>query len=139
MKLCSSDNHYTIAWTSTNKWNFISLYRHEKHILRIICDKDRFAHRKSLFKHAKTLTVYEINLLDINRTTPFVFHNLYTLKPPIKYFLRSGDHLPVPLKRAKFSQFSIYFSGPYFWNNISAQKTFICNLEYYPLFKNRLK
>ena len=46
---------------STNKSNLFSLYRHQKHTNRIIYDKDRFAHTKSLFKHAKALTVYEIN------------------------------------------------------------------------------
>ena len=136
-------NYANITWASTNKSNLISIYRHQKHAVRIIYDKDRFAHTKPLFKHAKTLTVYEINLLQIlsltckckNRTAPFVFHDLYTLKP----LNRTGNLLFIPLKRTKFGQFSIYFRGPYLWIKNLAQKTFICNLEYYPLFKNRLK
>ena len=80
------------TWASTNKSNLISLYRNQEHAIRIIYDKDRFAHTKPLFKHAKALTVYEINLFQIlflifkckNRTTPFAFHNLCTLKPPSK-------------------------------------------------------
>ena len=140
-------NYAIIAWASTNKSNFISLYRHQKHAIRIIDNKDRFTHMKPLFKHANALTVYEINLFQIlslifkckNRTAQFVFHNLYTLKPPSKYSLWAGNLLSIPLKRTKFGQCSIYFRGPYLWNNILAQKTFICNLEYYPLFKNRLK
>ena len=140
-------NYANIAWANTNKSNLISLYRHQKHAIRIIYDKDRFAHTKPLFKHAKALTVYEINLFQIlsliskcrNRTAPFVFHNLYTLKPPSKCSLRTGNVLSIPLKRRKFGQFSLYFHGPYLWNKILAQKTFVCNLEYYPLFKNKLK
>ena len=58
-------NYANIAWASTNKSNLISLYRHQKHAIRIIYDKDRFVHTKPLFKHAKTLTVYEINLFQI--------------------------------------------------------------------------
>ena len=55
-------NYANIAWASTNKSNLISLYRHQKHAIRIIYDKNHFAHAKPLFKHAKVLTVYEINL-----------------------------------------------------------------------------
>ena len=102
---------------------------------------------KPLFKHAKTLTVYEINLFEIlslifkrkNRTTPFVFHNLYTSKPSSKYSLRTDNPLSIPQKRTKFGRFSMSFRGPYLWNKILAKKTFICNLEYHLLFKNRLK
>ena len=140
-------NYANIAWASTNKSNLISLYRHQKHAIRIIYDKDRFAHTKPLFKHAKALTVYEINLFQILslvfkrkiRTAPFVFHNLYTLKPPSKLSLGTGNGLSIPLKRTKFGQFSLYFCGIYSWNKILVQETLICNLEYYPLFKNRLK
>ena len=140
-------NYANIVWASNNKSNLISLYRHRKHAIRIIYDKDRFAHTKPLFKHAKILTVYEINQFLIlplifnckNRTVPFVFHNLYTLKPPSKYSLRTGNVLSIPLKRTKCGQFSIYFRGSYLWNKFLSQKTFICNLEWYPLFKNRLK
>ena len=58
-------NYANIAWANTNKSNLISLYRHQKHAIRIIYDKDRFAHTTPLFKHAKALTVYEINLFQI--------------------------------------------------------------------------
>ena len=114
-------NYANIDWASTNKSNLVSLYRHQKHAIKIIYDKDRFAHTAPLLKHAKALTVYKINLFQIlslifrckNRITPFAFHNLYTLKPPSKYSLRTGNLLPIPLKRTKFGQFSIYFCGPY--------------------------
>ena len=76
--------HYAnVAWTSTNKLNLTPLYCHQKHAIRIICDKDRFAHTKPLFKHVKALTVYEINLLQIFHTIRFSY--IYTLKPPSKY------------------------------------------------------
>ena len=58
-------NYANITWTSTNKSNLISFCRQQKHAIRIIYDKDRFAHRKPLFKHAKLLTVYEIDLFQI--------------------------------------------------------------------------
>ena len=114
-------NYASIAYASTNKSNLISLYRHQKHAIRIIYDKDHFANTKLLFKHAKALTVYGINLFQIlflifkgkNRTAPFVFHNLYTLKPPSKYSLQTDNLLSILLKRKNFGQFSIYFRGPF--------------------------
>ena len=65
------------------------------------------------------------------RTAPFFFQNLYTSKPPSKYPFRTGNLQSIPLKRAKFGQFSIHFCGHYLRNKILAQKTSICNLEYY--------
>ena len=119
-------NYVNIAWASTNKSNLISLYRHQKHAIRIIYDKDRFAHTKPLFKYAKALTVYEINLIQIlhlmlkckDKTTPFVFHNSQTLKPPNKYSFGTDNLLFISLKRTKFGQFCISFLGPYLWNKI---------------------
>ena len=77
-------NYANIASSCTNKSNLISLYRHQKLAIRIIYDKDCFAHTKPFCKHVKALTVYEINLFQIlpmifkskTRTTLFVFYNL---------------------------------------------------------------
>ena len=44
-------NYGNIAWASTSKSNLISLYCYQKRAIRIIYDKDRFAHTKPLFKH----------------------------------------------------------------------------------------
>ena len=122
-------NYGDIAWVSTNKSSLISFYCHQKHAISIVYDKDRFAHMKPLFKHAKALTVYEINLFKIlslifkckSRTMPFTFHNLYTLKPPTKYSLRTDSLLSIPLKRTKFDQFSIYFRAILVEQNFSKE------------------
>ena len=80
-------NYANIVWASTNKSNLISLYRHQKRAIRIFYDEDRFAHTEALFKNAKALTGYEVNLFQIlslfislyftfkcrNRTTTIVF------------------------------------------------------------------
>ena len=58
-------DYANISWASTNKSNLFSLYRHQKLAIRIIYNKDRFAHAKPLFKHAKALTVYKIDLFQI--------------------------------------------------------------------------
>ena len=119
-------NYANIAWSSTNKLNLISIYRHQKHAVRITYDKYLFIHMKPLFKHVKALTVYEINLFQIlslifkckNRNAPFVFHNLHTLKPSSKLSLRTGNLLSKSLKRTKFCQFSVHFCGLYLWEKL---------------------
>ena len=46
-------NYASIAWASTNKSNFISFYHHQKNEIRIIYDKDPFAHTKPLLNMQK--------------------------------------------------------------------------------------
>ena len=78
-------NYAYIAWASTNKSNLSSLYRNQKHAISIIYDKDRFAHMKPLFKHAKALTVYEINLFQILSLGSFIKYvrsDFVILDPP---------------------------------------------------------
>ena len=121
--ICSYLDYANIAWASTYKSILIYLYRNQEHAIRIIYDKDRFVATEPLFWYAKAITLYEINLFQIislifqckHRTTLFVFHNLYTLKPPSKYSLRRDRLLPIPLGRTKFAQFSINVCGPYLW------------------------
>ena len=95
-------NYANIAWGSTNKSNLISLYV-----------KDRFAHTKPLFKHAKALTLCETNQFQILSLILSVETEIYTLNPPSKYSLRTDNLLSIPLKPTKFGQFSIPFRGPY--------------------------
>ena len=104
-------------------------------------------HTQSLSLKMQKLTVYEINLFQILSlifkckyiTVPLAFHNLYTVKPLRKHSFRT-DNLPsILLKRTTFRQFFISFRDPYLWNKIPTKKSFICNLESYPLFKKRLK
>ena len=140
-------NYANVAWASTSKSNLLAVFRHQKHAIRVIYAKDRFTHSQPLFRSANALTVYEINLFQVlcliykckNKSAPSIFHNLYTLKPPNKYTMRNNNLLIEPLKRTKFGQFSISFRGPYLWNKILANKPNIWNIEYYPLFKKKLK
>ena len=94
LELCTNPEILLVKVKETAAFfKYIFYLSHQKHVIRIIYEEDRFGHTKSLFKHAKALTVYEINLFQIlflicnckNRTAPFVFHNLYTLKPPTNY------------------------------------------------------
>ena len=50
-------------------------------------------------------------------------------KPKPKKYPRWQNVLILPFR-------ILLCSGPYLWNKILTRKTLICNLEYYPLFKN---
>ena len=76
-----------------NKSKLISLYCHQKHSLRSIYNKYCFTHTKPFFKHAKMLTVYEINLFQN------YFKNLFQTN---LFSFRTGDALSISLKRTNF-------------------------------------
>ena len=52
----SYSNYANIACAITNQSHLISLYRHQKHAIRIFFDKGCLVRRKPLLKHAKALT-----------------------------------------------------------------------------------
>ena len=132
-------NFANVAWASTSKSNLISLHCHQNHVIRIIYNL--FALTKPLFKHPKTLKVFQILSLIFKykkRTAPFVFHNFYFRKPSSKYSLRTDNLLSTYLKRTKVSsQSSISYRGLYLQNKIITRESSI--REYYPLFKNKFK
>ena len=127
LELCE----YCLGQHKQIKFNFY--LSHQKHAIRIIYDKDHFAPRKSLFKYAKALKVYEIKLFQIfslifkckNRTESFVFHSLCTLKPPSNFFLK---------KEQSLVNFLYIFVVPVCGTKFQQRKTFISNLQCYPLF-----
>ena len=94
----------------------------------------------------KILNVYEINIfqtltfmfkckLDVS---PKIFRNLFTLKPPNKYVLRS-KFLIEPLAKTKNEGFSICFRGPHLWNKIVSVNQSLLEIENFYSFKSKLK
>ena len=130
-------SYANIAWASAHKTKLSSLYRNQKHAVRIINLKDRFTHAKPLFQGMKILSLFEINLFQILcfmfkckvNLAPQIFQYLFTLKPENKYTTRSAGTLIEPLCRTKLSQFSISFRGPHLWNKLVVQKTRVSDVE----------
>ena len=107
-------SYANIAWGSTHKSKLETLYRRQKHAIRIIYAANRLAHTKPLFMEMKILNVYEINVFQVltlmfkckHNISPKIFQNLFSLKPPNKYILRR--HLLVePFVKTKFEEFCI--------------------------------
>ena len=55
-------NYANIAWASANKSLLQALYRHQKHVARIISFKNKFTSAKPLLEQINAMTVYEMNI-----------------------------------------------------------------------------
>ena len=119
-------NYANIACGSTQKTKLSTLYRQQKHAIRLLSFKDQFTHSRPLFKEIGALNVYEINIFNIlcfmfkckNKACPKAFENVFTLKPKNKYQLKRSCTLLQPFCKSKFSQLSTNYRGPHLWNTI---------------------
>ena len=74
-------NYANIAWGSTCRTNLKKLNSQQKHAIRIIFNKDKFARRREIFKGQKILNIYQLNILNNtifmhrveNKTAPSIF------------------------------------------------------------------
>ena len=139
-------NYANVAWASTHKSKLQTIYRHQKHAIRIINFKDRFTHTRPLFEEMKILSVYEINIYQVLSfmftckvyISPVIFSDIFKSKPPNKYTMRN-QYLVEPKIKTKFEEFSISFRGPRLWNKIVIPNSNLVNLEHLLLFKHRIK
>ena len=58
-------NYGNMAWGSTHKSKLQTLYRRQKHAIRVINARDRFTHTKPLFIEMNILNLFEINVFKI--------------------------------------------------------------------------
>ena len=85
----SYSNYVNIAWGSTQKTKSCTLYRQQKHAIRLLNFKDQFTHSRPFFKEISALNIYEINIFNIssltfkckNKACPNAFENYFILKP----------------------------------------------------------
>ena len=121
------------------------LYRHQKHVARIINFKDRFTHAQPLLHNMKTLNIFHINLFHIiffmfkckKKIAPPIFHNLFTPKLENKYNIQSRGRLAKPFYETKRTQFDTDCRGPHLWNELAHDN--FCALDSLPLFGKKMK
>ena len=100
-------NYANIGWASASKSKLEGLYRHQKHVARIINFKDRFTYAQPLFHNMKALNIFQTNLFHIiffifkckKKIAPPIFYNLFTPIPENKYNIRSREKLTKPFYR----------------------------------------
>ena len=96
---------------STQKTKLSTLYRPQKHAIRLLSFKDQFTHSRPLFKEIGVLDINEINIFNIlclmfkckNKGLPKAFENLFTLNSKNKYQLKRICTLLEPFCKSKFS------------------------------------
>ena len=127
-------NYGNIAWGSTNRANLKKINSLQKHGIRIIHCKDRFAHARALFWESKILNVFQLSVLNKfvfmhkfkYQTVPNIFQKKFS-KPTHKYptnFSISNYIIP-PFKLSK-PKYRISSKGPTLWNY---GKTFLQTLR----------
>ena len=57
-------NYANIAWGSTCRTNLKKINSQQKHAIRIIFNKNKFAHTREIFKEQKILNIYQLNILN---------------------------------------------------------------------------
>ena len=138
-------NYGNIAWGSTNRTNFKKINSLQKHAIRIIHCKDRFAYARELFRESKILNVFQLNILNNlvfmhkikSQTAPKIFQNKFR-KPTHKYptnFSTSNYSIP-PFKLSK-SKYRISIRGPTLWKNIPTNSEKM--QESVTVFKNSMR
>ena len=138
-----------IAWGSTCKSTLIPLYRCQKHAIRVINFKDCFTHTKPLFDEMKVLNIYEINVSQIlcfmfkckMKLSPPIFHNIFKLKQPNKYVMRSTGAGTVlePKCETRSDQFNVTFRSPYLWNKLIVSNSDFTQTELVSSFRKNVK
>jgi hypothetical protein len=140
-------NYANAAWGSVNKSKLEPLHRQQKHAIRLINFKDRFAHTKLLFIEMNILNIFQLNVFNVlcfmfkckNRTAPVSFHNLYSSKEKNKYNLRNDNSILQPVFKTNLGKFCISFRGAFLWNNIVLKHfDFSQNWNFFA-FKRKLK
>ena len=138
-------NYANIAWGSTCRTNLKKINSQQKHAIRIIFNKNKFAHTREIFKEQKILNIYQLNILSNiifmhrveNKTAPSIFLTKFC-KPSHPYPTNFSAHnFLVPTLKLKKSKYRVSIRGPLLWNNIltAAEKT----QESLPKFRTTIK
>jgi len=106
-----------IAWANIHKSNLKTLYRRQKHAVRIVYKKDKLTHAEPLFKLLKSLNLYKINiyqnLLFMLKyklgLAPQHFSNEFFKSNINKYDTREVGNFKLPFRKTKLSRFTISY------------------------------
>ena len=123
-------NYCNIVWAYNYPVRLKPLEILQKRIVRIICNADRLASTSSLFKQLNLLKLQDINILQIAQfmynyhhcLLPTVFNDYFVLNSNVhEHNTRSSakNKYHLPSIKTNIRKFSIKFSGPTTWNNIS--------------------
>ena len=134
-------------WGSTCKSTLIPLYRCQKHVIRVINFKDRFTHIQSHYLMKWKSWIYmklmcpKFYVLCLNVKWPPMFHNIFKLKQPNKYVMRSTGAGTVlePKCKTRSDQFNVTFCSPYLWTKLIVRNSDFTQTELVSSFRKNVK
>ena len=118
-------NYCNIAWASTSRTKLDKILKKQKHVVRIIYNKDKFTYSKPLMRDVNALNVYQINVFQVLK---FMYKSKHNLNPRMfdNTFTEIHQGYPTRFSRSNFKQpkiitkttsFAISSCGPKIWNN----------------------
>ena len=108
-------NYANLAWASTHKTNLKKIHSQQRHVLRIVYNKDRYYHTKEPFRSCNVLNVYKLNLLNTSiiihkrktGTGPAAFHKTFQVSPHSYPTRFTSVHYSKPKTRLRKGRFQI--------------------------------
>ena len=117
----------------------------QKHVVRIVFNKDKLTHSRPLFENLNTLTVYQINIYQhlnfmhkfINNKIPPIFS--YFIKKPNHKYTANFSQSSFYLKRYSLNSTEYYISirGPKLWDDVINKEE--KDIQSYSLFQKKIK
>ena len=123
-------NYCNVVWARTSTSKLQSLIKVQKRAIRICTRSQPRDHTAPLFAKLRTLTLVDINKLQMgiimykftNNLLPSTFSSYFTSVRNIhQYHTRSHNNLYVPFTRTSFSMNTLRFCGPRLWNGLDPQ------------------
>ena len=113
--------------------------------MRIIFNKNKFAHPREIFEEQKDLNIYPLNILSNiismhrveNKTAPSIFLTKFCKSSHVIPINLSAHNLLVPTLKLNKSKYRVSIKSPLLWNSIltKAEKT----QESLPKFRTTIK
>ena len=96
-------NYCNIAWVSTSRTKYDKILKTQKHVVRIIYNKDKFTHSKLFMRDMNALNVSQINIFQVLK---FIYKSKHNLNPRVfaNTFTEIHHGYPAKFSRSNFKQ-----------------------------------
>ena len=122
-------NYGILAWGNARKIHTNRIFLSQKRVVRIINNETFFSHTEHLFVENKILNIHDLFSFHLgtfmfqltSKQVPSALTKLFTTNAHIHtYPTRRRNQYHLPLTRTVFSQKTIVYTGPMYWNTLDA-------------------
>ena len=137
-------NYGYLVWGSTRRTYLRKISSQQKHLLRLIHNKNRFYHSKELFESCQIINAYKLNLLN----TSIFMRKIKTRSPASSFLLNfeqtshsyparfSSENYGKPRIKLCKCRFRCFIRAPVIWNNLVKNTE---KIQSRSLFKTKMK